>query len=216
MKRVRQWARRRGAAPVRFFMCGEYGEQFLRPHFHVICFGLFFPDREVYRKLPSGATIYRSKELEVLWRCGFSSIGDVTFESAAYVARYAAKSALSGHDGKRRSVDKGFVDGETGEFVPFVPEFCRMSLKPGIGARWQEKYVDEIFPSDRVRINGVERGVPRYYDKLLERASVFAYEYVAFMRQRKAEAAAGENTASRLRTREVVVKAGLRSKVRTL
>lgn len=221
MKRLRQWAARRGKPRLSFFMCGEYGEQLMRPHFHVLVFGLIFEDREALKKLPSGAQLYRSSELEGLWRCGFSSIGDVTYESAAYVARYAAKSALSGHDGKRRDVTQGFVDAETGEFVPFVPEFCRMSLRcgekgepGGIGARWFAKYGEEVFPRDRVRIDDKDRGVPRYYDKLLERTSVFALEFQKWIRSQLVNES--ELTSSRMQAREAVMKAGLRQKVRTL
>lgn len=213
MKRMK---RKDSFARVRFFMCGEYGEENFRPHFHAMLFGAFFSDREYFRSLPSGSRIYTSKELAGLWPHGFSSIGDVTLESAAYVARYAAKSALSGHDGKRRDVTQGFVDAETGEYMPFVPEFCRMSLKPGIGAMWYETYGKEVFPRDAVRVNGAEMKVPKYYDRLQERADAFAREYTVFLRGQRAAAASGDNTRERLNVREAVMKARLSFKKRGL
>lgn len=75
---------------LRFFQCGEYGSINERPHHHCIVFGYDFPDRELFFQGVSG-NVYRSAMLEDLWPYGFSSIGDVTFESAAYVARYVLK-----------------------------------------------------------------------------------------------------------------------------
>lgn len=76
---------------IRFYMCGEYGEKLGRPHFHACIFGHDFSDKKVWKKTDSGSIIYRSAELEELWPYGFSSVGDVNFESAAYVARYIMK-----------------------------------------------------------------------------------------------------------------------------
>lgn len=213
MKRLR-----RSEGPVRFFMCGEYGEQFLRPHFHACLFGCFFPDREYHKTLGSGYKIYTSKKLSALWPHGFATIGDVTFESAAYVARYAAKSELRGHDGKRRRVVgvSGFVDEDTGEFIPALPEFTRMSLKPGIGAKWFSKYHAEVLVRDKVVLGGREGPVPRYYDKIVEAADAYAAEYRDFLRLTKAEELCYDNLPERLKVREVVAKARLAFKKREL
>ena len=70
---------------IRFYMCGEYGEDFSRPHFHACLFNCFFGDRKRIPGGASGSPLYRSDILERLWPFGYSSIGDVTFESAAYV-----------------------------------------------------------------------------------------------------------------------------------
>ena len=76
---------------IRFYMAGEYGENFGRPHFHSCLFGIDFPDRELFSRTPSGSLIYRSKILESLWPHGYSSVGNFYFKSAAYVARYVMK-----------------------------------------------------------------------------------------------------------------------------
>src|SRR5688572_7925162 len=76
---------------VRFYMCGEYGSLYHRPHYHACLFGIDFEDRLYAATLPSGAKSYTSDRLSRLWPLGFSSVGDVSFESAAYVARYCVQ-----------------------------------------------------------------------------------------------------------------------------
>jgi len=151
MKRVRK-----KFGPVRFYVAGEYGDGFQRPHFHCLLFGCWFPDREFHKDLPSGFRLYRSAQLEKLWPFGFSSIGDVTFESAAYVARYVMKKVT----GKAAEQHYEFVDIGSGEVSQRVPEFNRMSLKPGIGAGWFKKFGNEVFPNDYVVMNGVKMSPP--------------------------------------------------------
>lgn len=87
MKRLRK----KYGAGIRFYMCGEYGEQLGRPHFHACIFGMDFADKKLWKTTGSKSKLYRSAELEKLWTFGFSSVGDVNFESAAYVARYIMK-----------------------------------------------------------------------------------------------------------------------------
>lgn len=53
---------------LRFFQCGEYGEQTLRPHHHMILFGEdFCKDRERVRDSHSGFPQYESPLLNSLW-----------------------------------------------------------------------------------------------------------------------------------------------------
>lgn len=79
----------------RFFCGGEYGEAGGRPHFHAVLFGVSFEDSRYLGKSPAGFKLYRSDALSELWKLGFSSVGAVSFESAAYVARYAVKKLLA-------------------------------------------------------------------------------------------------------------------------
>ena len=165
MKRLRK----RVGSKVRFYAGGEYGEQgTIRPHFHACLFGYDFPDKIFYKKSSSGESIYTSKLLESLWPYGLSSIGDVTFQSAAYIARYCV-AKRTGDAAKEWYACDEFVD-ESGEIRTSVtPEFNRMSLKPGIGSRWLEKFQTDVYPRDYVVINGVKVKPPKYYDVLFER-----------------------------------------------
>lgn len=202
MKRLRFRFRDR---KIRFYMCGEYGEINFRPHFHACLFNHDFPDKEVLKKTDSGSTLYTSKILEELWPYGLCSVGDVTFESAAYVARYCMKK-VTGFNAKRHYER---VDMDTGEIYDLKPEFNKMSLKPGIGAPWLEKWRTDVYPHDYVVINGKEVKPPKYYDTLFERHDPEKFEDIKFRRESDGRANYADNTDARLAVKEKVVSARL-------
>lgn len=206
MKRLRK---RFPNETVRFYMCGEYGENYGRPHYHACIFGLDFPDRTVHARTGSGFFIYRSKILEQLWPHGFASVADFSFESAAYVARYVMKKIT----GQAAESHYEVYDEVTGEIFNRTPEFNHMSLKPGIGALWFEKFgMTDVVVRDAVVINGVEATVPRYYDKLLKRRDPLRYDDIKTQRVLDSYRLRGDNTDERLAVKEEV----LRARIRTL
>lgn len=213
MKKLRKYFDGKG---VRFYMCGEYGDNFGRPHFHVVLFGCFFDDREFFTELSSGSKLYTSKALAKLWGKGFCSIGDVTFESAAYVARYVMKKMT----GTAAEQHYQLLDERTGEVIDRVPEFCRMSLKPGIGADWYEKFKKEVYPRDEVVMNGSKFKPPRYYDKRFDKDESFpmASKFDVELRrgQRIQDADPADRSVARLLVREACTKARLSFKPRGL
>lgn len=206
MKRLRK----RRTSKVRFFMAGEYGELYQRPHYHACLFGAWFPDRQPLKSLPSGSMIYRSKELEDLWPDGYSSVGDVTFESAAYVARYVMKKIT----GPAAESHYRRLDPETGELVSVSPEFCRMSLRKGIGAGWIERYASDVWPHDYVVAAGNKMKVPRYYAEFLSSQNPFLAEALEADRYQRSLACAEDSSPARLAVREQVTKARLQFKKR--
>lgn len=169
MKRYRKWLDKK----ISFFHCGEYGSQLNRPHYHAIIFGHSFGDKYQFGVNPKTKDkYYRSERLEKLWPFGYSTIGDVTFQSCAYVARYVMKKQT----GKKAEQHYQIVDSETGElYKDLQPEYSTCSLKPAIGKGWFEKYESDVFPDDFVVLNGKKYRVPRYYDKL--RADWRPWEY---------------------------------------
>ncbi|AXH74424.1 MAG: replication initiator protein [Microviridae sp.] len=205
--------RKRTGHPVRFYMCGEYGEEFNRPHFHACIFGFGFPDKVFYRRTSGGDRLYTSKLLEDLWPKGLSSVGDVTFKSAAYVARYC----MGKITGDLAESHYRVVTDE-GEIVDRTPEFNHMSLKPGIGARWLAKFRTDVFPRDYVVVNGVKTKPPFYYDELYKRE--FPGEFSELVAQRELNAYGhylkGEMTEPRLYAKEQVVNARISSLKRKL
>lgn len=146
---------------LRFFLCGEYGDNGGRPHYHALLFGVDFPDKVYWCRSPSGEPLYVSDTLQQLWGMGQCLIGEITESSAAYVARYALKKA--GAD------KRGRVDTETGELVP---EYVQMSLGRypggGIGGPWLRRFFDDVYPLDKIDSPGVRGRPPRYYDKCAE------------------------------------------------
>jgi len=160
MKRLRKFYSGRR---VRFFHCGEYGEQLSRPHYHACLFNLDFEDK-VFYKSDNDCDLFTSQILEDLWTFGFCTVGALTFESAAYCARYICKKVL----GDKAYEHYQVCDWRTGELFQVASEYCTMSRRPGIGHGWYEKFGAEVFPSDEVILRGHVMGVPRYYEKIFE------------------------------------------------
>nr|QJB20262.1 MAG: replication initiator protein [Microvirus sp.] len=195
----------------RFFMSGEYGDEFGRPHFHAILFNCDFPDKVLWKRDPE--PLYTSEVLSGLWdNKGFCTIGAVTLTSAGYCARYAMKKIMGPASGDAyQSIDK-----ETGEVFDRSPPFCHMSLKPGIGYDWFMKYYTDCFPCDFLVHDGRKFPVPRYYTKLFEDINASSHEKVlrgrrAMVRARKDHP---DNTPRRLRDRWEVSKLNADAKKR--
>jgi len=185
---------------IRFFMCGEYGEKFGRPHYHGLLFNLAFPDRVYLKTTQSGEKIYTSKSLEANWPFGYSSVGDVTFGSASYVARYHVKKA-QGIVGKDHYLDK-----RTGEMLP--PEYIRMSRGSkmrgtgGVARGWFEKYKSDVYPHDARVIKGLDTKPPKFYDSLYELDS--PDEFALLKARRTSSVNRLDNTPDRLVVKEKV------------
>lgn len=194
-----------------FFCCGEYGETNpvtheidggkYRAHFHAILFGFNFPDRVPCRMLGQ-SDLFKSKILDELWRHGDCKIGAVSFESAAYVARYAMKKV----NGDLAYSTYTIITPD-GEMITRTPEMLVMSKRPAIGRGWFEKYGRHIYDRDAVVARGVEMQPPRYYDKLL---SPVVRQMVTKAREAKGSVHRADHTDDRNNVRDVVVNAGLR------
>jgi len=197
MKRLRKRIR----SNVRFYVGGEYGEEFMRPHFHACLFGYDFPDKVYYKKTGSGESIYTSKLLESLWPLGLCSVGSVTFESAAYIARYCVQK-VTGDLAKSHYR----VITDDGEIIDRVPEFNHMSLKPGIGKPWLDKFRTDVFPRDYVVINGVKTKPPKYYDRLFEKEDPGAFSEIVAQRELDgySQKLLGEQSDARLAVKEQI------------
>jgi len=114
------------------------------------------------------------------------------------------------------------VDIETGEVLgDRVPEFNKMSLKPGIGAEWLKRYRSDVYPAGKVvRPGGASFNAPRYYDDLLARLDAGTdsidgdiAEYGRYLESLKG---AAHSTPERLAVREKVARAAVRQLKRSL
>ena len=162
MKRLRRWYEYRyGYEGIRFFLCGEYGEKYCRPHYHAIVFNMPAPsDLEYVCNTGNGYPCYASEEISSLWKNGFVMICNATWQTCAYVSRYVTKK----HKGK----DAHYYD-----VRGILPEYVNMSLKPGIGFQYLDQNMDKILEYDRIILPDPEKGKveftpPRYFTKMVE------------------------------------------------
>jgi hypothetical protein len=154
---------------IRYYHCGEYGEEYSRPHYHACLFGLDFPDKKLWKESEMGS-LYVSEKLTKIWGFGHCLVGAVTFESAAYVARYITKK-LTGDRAE--------------EYGGRQPEYATMSRRGGIGAGWFERWKDNVYPRDTVIFQGREMQPPKAYDRYLELAEKDLLDYVKEIRKKK-------------------------------
>lgn len=149
---------------ISYYACGEYGDETQRPHYHVCLFGHDFPDKTPFKKTGEH-TLYISKELNNIWGHGNTSIGDLTFETAAYTARYTMKKIVG--RGCQRYVR---LDTETGELIPLEQPFAAMSLRPAIAKLWLRQYAGDLYNNDKdfLYMRGRKMRPTKYYDALYD------------------------------------------------
>lgn len=127
LKVLRESLRRRDpGVSLRYFLAGEYGDQFDRPHYHLILFGYnFYEGAKLAGYGSDGLPLFSHPLLDKAWDKGFASFGSVTPASMQYVAGYVTKKF-------RKDNQKE------------VPPFIRMSTRPGIGNRFLLDHKDSI------------------------------------------------------------------------
>lgn len=195
---------------VRFFSCGEYGELNGRPHYHMLLFNHDFKDKQEWKKSPSGEMIYTSLSLENIWQKGFCTIGNLTFESAAYVARYITKklsvSDKSPAEKKEEYYNKyQTVNYETGEIFDRKTEYIHMSRRPGIGKGWFDQYYNDVYTRDYVVLNGRKLRPPKSYDRQYDLLNPRTFSAIKAKRVAKALKNADNYSMERLEARAVIV-----------
>lgn len=162
-----------GKEKIKYFGCGEYGDQTGRPHYHLALFGPFdtvSEDSERSEEEPSrsGDRQFTHSDISSVWIYGLHRYSELTFESAAYVARYVLKK----------------ITGAPSEvhYSGRVPEFQRSSK--GLGKAHFERWSSDIYPEDQVVLPG--RGAflpPPYFDRLLEKVDPSLFSKVKTARK---------------------------------
>lgn len=122
---------------IKYFAAGEYGENYGRPHYHSIVFGISVKEKQL---------------IEDAWNFGFVQIGSVTEQSCKYVASYLI--------GAEEAIESSKWTG------PKQAPFLRCSQ--GLGKRWVIDNKQQVLQSMSVKVKGKERGIPRYYTKVLQ------------------------------------------------
>jgi hypothetical protein len=91
-----------------------------------------------------------------------------------------------------------------------------MSLKPGIGFDWFDRFRRDVYPHDYVVAEGRKERPPKYYDKLLKRVDRSSIEDIKYSRELDARKSLVDQTPERLIVREVVHTARLSNQLRSL
>lgn len=206
IKRLRRYLGKH--VKISYYMAGEYGSLNRRPHFHACIFGWSPSDKKYLRTTGSKSRLYVSDILNRLWQYqGFTSVGDVNFESAAYIARYIMAKVT----GQAAYEHYEITDTITGQVIQLQPEYNRMSLKTAIGKTWLDKYATDVYPEGEVLVRGHKSLTPKYYDKLLKREDPDAYEQMKLNREQQALDYRLDNTPERLKAKETVTLAKIKS-----
>ena len=162
---------------IKYFYCGEYGSETLRPHYHMIIFGAPFNPADFYGHHIDKANHKwhnKSHELDRLWgkswqvdeetgeikRDSITDMAMVEWSSASYTARYCMKKV-----GDTWNDYEWLSRGK-------IPEFVRMSRT--IGDRYYEDHKDEIWKHDNIIMKTVKGNIgsikpPRKYLRKLEK-----------------------------------------------
>lgn len=178
---------------VRFFGCGEYGSLNERPHFHLCLLNMpQLTDLKFFSRR-GGITLYRSAFLESVWSddskvCkGFVTVGELTFQSAAYTARYIMKKQLGKewNENEEALLKNGFV--------PRSREFILMSRRPGLAYDYYKQHKDEIYDVDKlvIKFGDVVKQLrpPKYFDYLYDIDEPIKFEQLKLSRRDLAEQA---------------------------
>lgn len=157
------WKRLRKKYPqmqLKYIECGEYGSKTLRPHYHAIVYGLPLPV-DTFKKVGMNKLnqpTWKCEELSEVWGMGFVTIGRVTWESAAYVARYTLKKTTN------------YKDNDWYMMQGMIPEFITMSQ--GIAQDYFTKNTQKIYYTDSVPVVNKKTGrnvkPPKSFDRMLQ------------------------------------------------
>lgn len=149
--------RKNSKQELRYFASGEYGSQTYRPHYHCLIFGLHLDDLQPIKRNFSGDQYYVSDFIAKCWPYGIHILGQVTWNSAAYVARYTMKKATHGYT--KEYYEKAGIQSE----------FQTMSLRPAIGRRFYDDHPD-LFEYSTFNVTtmygGLKMSPPEYFRKL--------------------------------------------------
>jgi len=141
-KRVRKHLSDKGEIrPIKYFACGEYGDNTDRPHYHAIIFGIGLDEED-------------QKLITDCWPYGHVKIGTVTPDSIRYVAQYIDKK-YSGEKANEEYQEKN-------------RESVFRILSQGLGKRFAIENVKQITQQKKCTMHGSPMGIPRYYIKKLE------------------------------------------------
>lgn len=216
-KRVRNYEKRHGnKQTIRYMLCGEYGRETSRPHYHAIIFGLELPDKILKYKTQKGVYEYSSAILTKLWPHGSATASSVTPAACSYIVSYMKKDSINRNENARtqaeinghkylgnyikveKSIDLAgnitknllpyqCLNPSTGVITERMRPYARFSTNPGIGRAWFDKYYKDMFPKGYINLDGKKCFAPGYFYDLLRQIDRPLYEAVKQSRIQYAE-----------------------------
>ena len=203
MKRLRKYHHyyNPDAPKIKYYMCGEYGGNTNRPHYHAIIFGLDFADKKSFKRGKRGDMLYTSEKLNELWGLGYCWIGSVTHQSAGYVARYCLKKV----NGDLSEEHYKYVNQQTGEISQLQKEY--MACSQGLGLAHFEQHHKTMYIRDSCILNGKEAPIPKYYDRKLGELNPELLDELKHQRKERALRFKDDATPERLAVRKEVKQA---------
>lgn len=142
IKRLRKQVQKK----IKYFLCGEYGGEKGRPHYHCILLGINGSNHAIDRY-----NIILSGPIKDCWTFGNIYIGDVTFASARYVAGYVSDKLSYG-------VSAPLIQDKQKPFHLY---------SQGLGLSYVRDQSDKLRTQLGVTIYGNPHPLPRYYKKKL-------------------------------------------------
>lgn len=147
--------------PIKYYLCGEYGDETLRPHYHAIIFGLSINDHSVRKyynqKTHKWTSVATDGPLFSSWKKGNVILGTVTHDSIKYVTDYIFK--------------KLYGDPAKADPKPQPFSICSQ----GLGKQWALDNRDYVSQHLSLTIHGVKMTLPRYYVNILNLQEEMTY-----------------------------------------
>lgn len=144
---------------IRYFLAGEYGDRTMRPHYHAIMLNCPLPDIRQIGRNKLGMPLYTSDLMSETWGFGHVTIGRMTWQTAAYVARYTLKKVSGQSDALY-------------DQLGLQPEYTVMSRMPGIGREYLLSHSDQIYTDDEIILPAINKDKPnvqrppKYFDRV--------------------------------------------------
>lgn len=144
VKDVQDWLKRfrkRSGLTLKYYLCGEYGDDSDRPHYHAILFGV--PASDEMREL-----VYET------WNKGITELKILRDERfIRYVAGYVQKKLYDDDANIKYTL------------MHRIPPFTLQSK--GLGVGYLERHSKELYERLAIRFHGSDYALPRYFRKKL-------------------------------------------------
>ena len=142
-KRLRK---RLGKRKIKYFATGEYGEEFGRPHYHIIMYGMDYLNTDDRQMIKDSWNLADWNKL------GRKPFGDVSIQSIRYVVSYIEKKIL----------------GKQEEFAYDGVEPAFHLVSKGIGKDFAMENHERLESTGSLQMFGFKRAIPRYYREVAE------------------------------------------------